>query len=59
MALDPSLKDKMDPDVWKALEALDQRLEAAIPGDPPVEHRMTWSDGRTYVYRLVQEEDQA
>lgn len=58
MALDPNLKDQMDPHAWQALEALDREVEAlkaVSSDDPPIEHTMVFRGGRTFTYRLVED----
>lgn len=57
MALDPALKDNIDPNAWKALEALDARLTALEQGSGaplhPNEVVEKYPDGSELTYRKV------
>ena len=53
MALDPNLKDQIDPQAWEALKELDARIEALesrpeLSDEPPTEHSMKWADGTSF-----------
>ena len=57
MALDPNLKDQIDPQALKVFQALDARIEALegrpdLSDEPPTTHTMTWADGTEAIYDL-------
>jgi len=59
MALDPSLANNIDPNVWNILVEFDARLSAlenapTVFNDPPVEHIMKWADGVEAIWDLRQ-----
>ncbi len=55
MALDPNLKNNIDPNVWTALLELDAKIDALqlVANEPPLEHVMRWADGTETIYRKV------